>query len=119
MRRNPNFKCPNCGAKLHISKPKKRFSKDTYTCGSCHKTFVVKHNWLLLFIELYIVMKLLVFVSRAIAGKMVFTRYGEWIVFLIEIVLAFLLSFFGPAWVQKLKIIKFVEKSDICTEEDQ
>lgn len=64
-------------------------------------------------------MKLLDFVSRAIAGKMVFTRYGEWIVFLIEIVLAFLLSFFRPAWVQKIKIIKFVEKSDSCTEEDQ
>lgn len=50
---------------------------------------------------------------------MLFTRYGEWIVFLIEIMLAFLLSFFRPAWVQKLKIIKFVEKSDSCTEDDQ
>ena len=69
----------------------------------------MKYNWILLFIEMFAVLKVLDLLSRAIAGRMVFTVNLQLAAFLIEIGLALIFSRFQPWILLKLKIMRFVE----------
>ena len=69
----------------------------------------MKYNWILLFIEMFAVLKVLELLSRAIAGRMVFTVNLQLAAFLIEIGLALIFSRFQPWLLLKLKIMRFVE----------
>lgn len=109
MKCNHDFLCPHCGGKLQLEKSKSSFRRDCYTCGNCNKTFAVKYNWILLFIEMFVVLKVLDLLSRVIAGKLVFTTNLQLAAFLIELGLALLLSRFQPRLLLKLKIIRLVE----------
>lgn len=72
----------------------------------------MKYNWILLFIEMFAVLKVLDLLSRAIAGRMVFTVDLQLAAFLIEIGLALLLSRFQPRLLLKLKIMRFVDTEE-------
>ena len=69
----------------------------------------MKYNWILLFIEMFAVLKVLDLLSRAIAGRMVFTVDLQLAAFLIEIGLALIFSRFQPGLLLKLKIMRFME----------
>ncbi|MDD6229884.1 MAG: hypothetical protein PUA95_04030 [Lactimicrobium massiliense] len=69
----------------------------------------MKYNWILLFIEMFVVLKVLDLLSRAIAGKLVFKTNLQLAAFLIELGLALLLSRFQPRLLLKLKIMRLVE----------
>lgn len=109
MKCNHDLLCPHCGGKLQLNKSKSSLRRDCYTCGKCNKTFAVKYNWILLFIEMFVVLKLLDLLSRAIAGRMVFTENLRLAAFLIEAALALIFSRFQPWPLLKLKIMRFVE----------
>ena len=109
MKCTPNLPCPCCGGKLQLDQSKSSLWHDRYTCRKCSRTFAVKYNWILLFIEMFVVLKVLDLLSRAIAGRMVFTVDLQLAAFLIEIGLALLLSRFQPRLLLKLKIMRFVE----------
>lgn len=109
MKCNHDLLCPHCGGKLQLNKSKSSLWRDCYTCGKCNKTFAVKYNWILLFIEMFVVLKLLDLLSRAIAGRMVFTENLQLAAFLIEAALALIFSRFQPWPLLKLKIMRFVE----------
>ena len=108
MKANFNFTCPHCGTKLELGKKEAFFSHDTYTCPECHRTFTPKYNKLLLFAEIYILLKLLNMVSSFVVGKMSFVKDKEPIIFLVEIILALIISSFRQGVLQKLKIVKMV-----------
>ncbi|WP_102343089.1 hypothetical protein [Galactobacillus timonensis] len=72
----------------------------------------MKYNWILLFIEMFVVLKLLDLLSRAIAGRMVFTVDLQLAAFLIEIGLALIFSRFQPWLLLKLKIMRFVDTEE-------
>lgn len=59
MKTHSDFTCPDCGTMLEADERKSFFSRDTYTCPECHRTFTVKYNVLLSFAELYLLLKLL------------------------------------------------------------
>lgn len=109
MKTHSDFTCPDCGTMLEADERKSFFSRDTYTCPECHRTFTVKYNVLLSFAELYLLLKLLEAVSGFIVGKMTFVNDKEPVIFLVEIVLAFIISRFRPGILQKLKIAKLAE----------
>ena len=72
----------------------------------------MKYNWILLFIEMFVVLKLLDLLSRAIAGRLVFTVNLQLAALLIEAGLALLLSRFQPWILLKLKIMRFVDTEE-------
>lgn len=72
----------------------------------------MKYNWILLFIEMFAVLKVLDLLSRAIAGRMVFTVNLQLAALLIEAGLALLLSRFQPWLLLKLKIMRFVDTEE-------
>ena len=110
MKCTPNLPCP-CwgGGELQLDQSKSSPWHDRYTCRKCSRTFAVKYNWILLFIEMFAVLKVLELLSRAIAGRMVFTVNLQLAAFLIEIGLALIFSRFQPWLLLKLKIMRFVE----------
>ena len=112
MKCTPNLLCPCCGGKLQLDRSKSSPWHDRYTCRKCSRTFAVKYNWILLFIEMFVVLKVLDLLSRAIAGRMVFTVDLQLAAFLIEIGLALLLSRFQPRLLLKLKIMRFVDTEE-------
>lgn len=112
MKCTPNLPCPCCGGKLQLDQSKSSPWHDRYTCRKCSRTFVVKYNWILLFIEMFVVLKLLDLLSRAIAGRMVFTVDLQLAAFLIEIGLALIFSRFQPWLLLKLKIMRFVDTEE-------
>ena len=109
MKCTPNLPCPCCGGKLQLDQSKSSPWHDRYTCRKCSRTFAVKYNWILLFIEMFAVLKVLDLLSREIAGKMVFTVNLQLAAFLIEAALALIFSRFQPGLLLKLKIMRFME----------
>lgn len=109
MKCTPNLPCPCCGGKLQLDQSKSSPWHDRYTCRKCSRTFAVKYNWILLFIEMFVVLKLLDLLSRAIAGRIVFTVNLKLAAFLIEAALALILSRFQPWLLLKFKIMRFAE----------
>ncbi len=112
MRRTRDLPCPHCGGKLQLDQSKSSPGHDRYTCRKCSRTFAVKYNWILLFIEMFAVLKVLDLLSRAIAGRLVFTGNLQLAAFLIEAGLALLLSRFQPRLLLKLKIMRFVDTEE-------
>ncbi|MDD5851123.1 MAG: hypothetical protein PUC87_03095 [Galactobacillus timonensis] len=72
----------------------------------------MKYNWILLFIEMFAVLKVLDLLSKAIAGRLVFTVNLQLAALLIEAGLALLLSRFQPRLLLKLKIMRFVDTEE-------
>ncbi|MDD6600563.1 MAG: hypothetical protein PUE98_08900 [Galactobacillus timonensis] len=72
----------------------------------------MKYNWILLFIEMFAVLKVLDLLSKAIAGRLVFTVNLQLAALLIEAGLALLLSRFQPWLLLKLKIMRFVDTEE-------
>ncbi len=112
MKNNSEMICPNCGTILNPAERKTFFAPDTYTCPECHKTFVLKYNYLLLFVELFILLKILEAIANFIARRLTFISDQEPLIFLIELGLAFLISFIQPRFLLKLKISKLVEQKN-------
>lgn len=109
MRCTRDIPCPCCGGKLQLDRSKSSPWHDRYTCRKCGRTFAVKYNWILLFIEMFAVLKVLDLLSRAIAGRLVFTVNLQLAALLIEAGLALLLSRFQPWILLKANIMRFVE----------
>ena len=112
MRCTRDIPCPCCGGKLQLDRSKSSPWHDRYTCRKCGRTFAVKYNWILLFIEMFAVLKVLDLLSRAIAGRLVFTVNLQLAALLIEAGLALLLSRFQPWILLKLKIMRFVDMEE-------
>ena len=108
--------CPNCGAELNQT-VKKGLPDGKYICPACHKTYIQKQNWFRNMAYLFVVLKLLDFISRDLAGALPFALNQEITSFIIEAALAIIIGLIHAKNIGILRKLGLIRLAEIDPQE--